>query len=96
MHKLLLIFSTLVILGGCSDAPSARYNEYQYRLGKYLAIDQQSQVRLSPWERFRSVPLSPSQNISVLALADINHCRLAAHIALIITSSVKSPVRPNA
>ncbi|MBS3796544.1 DUF3080 family protein [Pseudoalteromonas sp. BDTF-M6] len=81
MHKLLLIFSTLIILGGCSDPSSARYNEYQYRLGKYLTIDQQAQVRLTPWQRLHSEPLPPSQNISLLALADINHCRLATHIA---------------
>lgn len=81
LHKLLLIFSTLILLGGCSDPPSKRYNEYQYRLGKYLPVEQQSQVRLSPWRGFDSEPLPPSQSISLLALADINHCRLASHIA---------------
>lgn len=82
-YLLILLFSCLLI-SGCSDSPTAIYEQYQQRLATALQtplVDVPPLQNLSAVSNNTSDELAPKQQLSLLQLAQLSHCELNTLIA---------------
>lgn len=81
MLKPLFILVASCFLFACTPSPIETYATYQSRLAKFLPVSERSNIRLQTLPALRIETINSTQSISILNLAQLNHCALSSLVA---------------